>query len=225
MQKTIVISLGGSLIVPHGIDIDFLKKFKAIIEKFIKENYKFVIYCGGGRLARDVQQAASKVTRLTSNDLDWLGIQATKLNAELIKKILKNNAEDFIVDNPNDKIIFKKNVLIAAGWVPGWSTDNDAVLLAKNLGIREIINMSNVAFIYDKDPRNTKDAKKIKKISWNDFTKLTSNKWKSGMNTPFDPVASRQAQKLGMRVCVIGKDLKNLENLLKGRKFRGTIIQ
>ena len=39
-KKIIVLSLGGSLIIPDKIDIEFLKKFKKIILKKEK-NYKF----------------------------------------------------------------------------------------------------------------------------------------------------------------------------------------
>ena len=225
MQKTIVLSLGGSLIVPDKIDINFLKDFKKIIEKHIKNGYKFVIYCGGGKLARDIQQAASRTTKLGNEDLDWLGIYATRLNGLLMRYIFGNDAQDPIIVNPNDKINFKKNIAIAAGWKPGRSTDYDAVLVAKNLSIREIVNMSNIDYVYDKDPKKHRDAKKIEKISWKGYNKIISQKWKPGMNVPFDPVAAKEAQKSKLRVCIIGKDLKNFGNLLEGEKFRGTTIE
>ena len=85
--------------------------------------------------------------------------------------------------------------------------------------------MSNVDYVYDKDPRKYKDSKKIEKINWQNFSKLITNKWKAGMNVPFDPVAAKEAKNLKIRVKIIGKDLKNLENLLNGKKFRGTIIE
>ena len=225
MPKIIVLSLGGSLIVPDKIDFDFLKNFKKTIEKYIKKRYKFVIYCGGGKLARNLQQAASKTKNLSNKDLDWIGIHATKINAKLVKSLFKNNAENFIVENPNKRINFKKSVLIAAGWLPGWSTDYDAVLLAKNLDVKEIVNMSNVDYVYDKDPNKNKNAKKIEKINWQNYSKLVSNKWKAGMNVPFDPVAAREAKKSKMKVYIIGRDLRNLENLLDGKKFKGTVIE
>ena len=225
MPKTIVLSLGGSLIVPDNIDVNFLQNFKNTIERYIKKGYKFVIYCGGGKLARNIQQSASKISKLSSEDLDWLGIYATRLNAFLMKTIFKNEAEGFIFENPNNRIDFKKNILVAAGWLPGWSTDYDAVLLAKNLDIKEIINMSNVDYVYDKDPKKFKDAKRIKKISWQNYSKLISKKWTAGMNVPFDPVAAKEAQKSNIKVYIIGSDLKNLENLLDGKKFKSTIIE
>ena len=224
MPRTVVLSLGGSLIYPDGIDVDFLKNFRKTVEKYIKKGFRFVIYCGGGRLARNIQSAASKIAELSDKELDWLGIHATKLNAQLIRAIFKDWAEDSIVDNPTLKIRFKKNILVAGGWLPGCSTDYDAVLMAKNLRIKEIINISNVEYVYDKDPKKHVNAKKMEKMSWVEFGKLVGTKWKAGMNAPFDPIASIEARKLNMKAYIIGKDLTNLENLLDGKKFRGTVI-
>lgn len=224
MHKTVIISLGGSLICPHDFDFDFLKKFKLVIEKYTKKNYRFVVICGGGKLARNFQQIASKSSKLSNKELDWLGIHATKINAHIAKSMFGKKAEDFIVSDPTKKIRFKKSILVAAGWLPGWSTDYDAVLLAKNLGIKEIVNMSNVNYLYDKDPKNHKDAKKIEKASWQQYSKMISRKWKAGMNVPFDPIAAREAQKSGIKVFIIGPDLRNLENLLGGKGFKGTIL-
>ena len=52
MKEIIVISLGGSLIVPKHIDTLWINKFKEKITKLTKK-YKFVIVCGGGFVARE----------------------------------------------------------------------------------------------------------------------------------------------------------------------------
>lgn len=225
MSKTIVISLGGSLIVPDNIDIQFLREFKIIIEKFLKKRFRFVIICGGGKLARNLQQAASKIANAKNEDLDWLGIYATRSNAVLVRGIFNEYANESIISNPNEKISSNKSIIVASGWKPGFSTDYDAVLLAKNLGINEVVNMSNVDYVYDKDPKKYKNAKKIERIKWDKFRKLISSKWKAGMNVPFDPVAAKEAQKSKIKVKIIGSGLKNLENLLSGKKFKGTVIE
>jgi len=225
MEKTIVMSLGGSVIVPDRIDIKFLKNFIKIINKLIKKNYRFVIFCGGGKIARNYQKIGSKIAKLNNEDLDWLGIHATRLNANLLKILFKNRSENIIVKNPNKKIKFNKKILIAAGWKPGWSTDYDAVLLAKNLKIKTILNMSNIDYVYDKDPKKNKNAKKIINICWKHYRKIVGNRWKAGLNKPFDPVAAKEAEKSGLKVVIIGKNLKNFENLLNNKKFEGTIIE
>jgi uridylate kinase len=42
-EKTVIISLGGSLIVPEEIDWEFVKKFKALIEEQIANGFKLIL--------------------------------------------------------------------------------------------------------------------------------------------------------------------------------------
>jgi uridylate kinase len=225
MNKIFVISLGGSLLVPGEIDINFLRKFKSIIEREIKVGEKFIIIVGGGKTARNYQNAAKSLTKVSNEDLDWLGIHATRINAHLLLTIFRKYAYYRIIKNPKEKVKFKEKILIAAGWKPGFSTDHDAVLLAKTYDSDTIINLTNVDYVYDKDPNKFKDAKPFKEISWKDYLKLIDQKWIPGMSAPFDPVASKLAQKFRIKVIIInGRRIKNLKNYLENKKFTGTII-
>ncbi|MFA5133919.1 MAG: UMP kinase [Patescibacteria group bacterium] len=223
-EKITVISLGGSLIVPKdGIDVKFLQNFKKFIEA---SEGRFILVCGGGVTARDYIKAAGKILKLTSDDLDWLGIEATKLNAQLVMTILKKVAHPEIASNPTKKLNFREKVLIGAGWKPGWSTDYDAVLLAKTYGAKQVINLTNIDYLHDKNPTIYKDAKKIKEIDWAGFRKIVGNKWVSGANLPFDPIASREAQKLGLELILAnGKKINNLKKIILGEKFIGSIVK
>lgn len=227
-KKTIIISLGGSLIVPEEIDWKFVKNFKKVIEKYIRKKYKFIIITGGGKTARKYIEAASKADRITDEDKDWLGIHATRMNAHFIRTIFRKHSHPRINKNPHDLedfYNFKESILVAAGWRPGFSTDYDAVILAKYLGIKNIVNLSNIDYVYEKDPRRFPDAKKIRHLSWKDFRKMVGDKWDPGMNTPFDPIASKLAQEENIEVVIMnGRNLKNLENYLEEKGFRGTTI-
>ncbi len=222
MEEELVISVSGSLIVPKSIDTDFLLEFKKII---LNQNKRFIIICGGGRTARSYQEAARKISSSSKYDLDWLGIYGTKLNAYLLKIIFGENTYRKIITNPNEKVNFNEKILIASGWKPGFSTDYDAVLLAKNLGVKKLINLTNIDYVYTRDPKFS-DAKPIKEISWKEFRNLLPEKWDPGLNTPFDPVAAKEAEKLGLEVVVMdGKNLKNFKNYLEGKEFIGTKIK
>jgi uridylate kinase len=231
MKNLTVISLGGSLIVPGEIDWKFLKKFRALIVKEMKKGNKFIIITGGGNTAREYQVAASKAAKLTNDDRDWIGIHTTRLNAQLIKTIFRQYAHPRINKNPRTKANIKNHfakgekIMVAAGWRPGWSTDYVATILAQRLNAKRLINLSNIKYVYDKDPNKHKDAKKIEEIKWKDFRKIVGNKWDPGLNMPFDPVASKLAQEIGLRVVIAkGGDIKNLEKILSGEEFKGTVI-
>ncbi len=225
MAKTIVISLGGSIIIPDKIDVEFLKGFKKLIINFVEKGNKVIIVCGGGKTARLYQNAASKISGLRIDDVDWMGIHATRLNAQLVKTLFLGDVHEFVIHDPNDKIEFKEHVLIAAGWKPGWSTDYDAVLLAKNFDVKTVINMSDISYVYDKEPKNNHDARPIKEMSWKELRKLVGNKWDPGLNVPFDPIAAKEGERLGLKVVILkGTDLNNLKKFLDGKEFNGTVI-
>ena len=226
MGEIIIISLGGSIIVPGEIDVRFLKGFRQLILRHVKKGKRFIIISGGGKTCRKYQKAASGVVKLDRDDLDWLGIHATRLNAHLLRTIFSSHARKAIVKNPTKKIDFKEKILIAAGWEPGWSTDYDAVLLAKQFGVKTLINLSDIDYVYNKDPKYHRGAKLMKSVGWKEFRKIVGDKWDPGLNKPFDPVATKEAQKLGMRVVIMkGNDLKNIDAFLHEKKFKGTVIE
>ncbi|MDD3006279.1 MAG: UMP kinase [Candidatus Pacebacteria bacterium] len=224
--NTYILSLGGSLIVPDEVDYKFLKGFVELITKRTEQGDKFVIVCGGGGVNRKYNQAAQKVRPMSNTELDWLGIHATRYNAQLVRLLFGKIAYEEVVVNPYEKAVTRKPVIIGAGYEPGWSSDYDAVYLADTYKIKNIANLSNIDYAYDKDPRKFKDAQKIKDISWKDFRKIVGDKWEPRMSKPFDPIASREAEKLGLQVVIMnGKKLKNLEKYLNGEKFQGTVIK
>lgn len=225
MKNTIIISLGGSVIVPDNINAEFLKEFKKTILKKIKQENRFFIITGGGKTARRYQAVADEIAGLTRDDLDWLGIHSTVLNSHLLRTIFRSVAYKKIINDPHDmKKNFKEKVIIASGWTPGWSTDYIATRIAQYYKIRRIINISNIDYVYTKDPNKHKDALPIKKISWTDFRKIVGNKWDPGLNAPFDPVASKLAQEIGIEVDIINSNIKNLDKCLDNVKFIGTKI-
>jgi len=225
-RPPIIVSLGGSLIVPKtGIDIAFLKQFKSLISRRITKGDRFVIICGGGSTARQYQLAAGAVGRLTHEDIDWLGIHATRLNGHLMRAIFHRQSHPTIVKNPNAPPRFREPILIAAGWKPGWSTDYDAVLLASGLSATTVINLSDVDYVYSADPQKDRNAKPVRRIDWKAFRKLVGNKWDPGLNAPFDPVASELAARIGLTVKMIrGRSVKDVERAIAGEPFKGTMI-
>ena len=227
----VVMSLGGSLIVPReGIDTEFLSKLNEFIRTELAENVnrQFFLVAGGGATARNYIETGQKVIghKLSRDDLDWLGIHASRLNAHLVRTIFRDIAHPYIIKHY--EIIRKvlEPIVVAAAWKPGWSTDYDAVLLCEDYGVKTVLNLSNVDRVYDKDPKKFPDAKPLNNISWKDFRKMVGDKWIPGMNSPFDPIASKKAHELGVKVVVLnGNNFENLQNYFDGKSFVGTTIE
>ena len=100
-----------------------------------------------------------------------------------------------------------------------------AVRLAESLGAMTVINLSNIRQIYTADPKTNADATPLTELSWDEFFGIAGGDWIPGKTTPFDPVASRRAAELSMKVIVAdGRDLDNLDAILEGADFLGTTI-
>jgi uridylate kinase len=227
MAEITVISLGGSVVAPAtGPDVDYLKKLVALLRRAAKGGRRMVLVIGGGAAARQYIGAARSVeSRTTLAELDRLGIAATRLNAELVRVALGPLAEPAVVADPTVVSRLKRPILVAGGWKPGRSTDAVAVELACRLGTKTVINLSNIAWVYDADPRQNPQAKPIPRLTWSEFRRRFGGPWRPGKNAPFDPVAARAAAKGDLRVIVAdGRDLKNLVRLLDGKEGEGTVI-
>ena len=227
----VIISVGGSLIVQNGgINTEFLKKLNTFVREQLakNKNRQFFLVTGGGTIARQYRDAGEEVIgrKITRDDKDWLGIHATKMNAHLVRTIFRDIAHPFVLKHYEIIRKVEEPVVVASGWKPGWSTDYCAVMVCEDYGIKEMINLSNISQVFDKDPKQFPDAKPLKKISWEDFRKLVGDEWIPGMNSPFDPVAARKAHELGVKVIVLdGNDFENIEKYFRGEDFVGTVIE
>lgn len=223
-RNTIIISLGGSLVAPGEIDLGFLKNFKHSLQRYLKDK-RFLILVGGGKIARNYQKALLAFGA-KEKDRDWIGINVSRMNAEVVKQVFLGYSYPKIITDPNKKVKTTKDIIIGGGYKPGWSTDYVSVLIAKNYKINTIINLTNIDYVYDKNPNEFPDAKPLKKVDWKSFGCIVGSKWSPGLSVPFDPRASKLAKKLKLKVAMInGKYLDRLEDFLNNKPFVGTIIQ
>lgn len=225
MKKRVIISLGGSIMIPEEIDKDYLKKFVSFILEYVSQGFSFVIITGGGKICRKYQAVAKELASVTDEQNDYLGIEVTRLNAKLLQLLFKEYAFEKIITNPTEAISSDKPIYIGAGYKPGCSTDTDAALMAQNIGTDIIINLSNTSYIYDKDPRKHEEAKPFKRLTWQELEDIVGDDWAPGLNMPFDPIATKLAKKQGLKVYYInGHDFESLGNVLREKDFNGTLI-
>ncbi|PIS04626.1 MAG: UMP kinase [Candidatus Buchananbacteria bacterium CG10_big_fil_rev_8_21_14_0_10_42_9] len=227
MAKTFVFSIGGSLVAPSEINTKLIKEYKKLFLNFVKKGNRVILIVGGGDTARRYQAAAKLVDRKIANtDLDWVGIVATRLNAELIRAIFGGLAYSKVLGDPAKKIKTKKKIIIGAGYEPGWSSDLDAILAARANGADTVINLTNVDYVYDKNPFKYKSAKSYQRLGWREFRKIVGFKWVPGAHVPFDPVAAKKGEQYKLKLVVMnGNKISNLKKFLASQSFKGTIIK
>ena len=225
-KKSLVISLGGSLIVPDEINVDFLKDFVSLVNDYTKKGFNFLIITGGGKICRKYNDSLRQITNPSNDNLDWLGIASTRLNAELVRICFGDQSYEKVILNPEFIPQTDKPIIVGGGWKPGNSSDLAAVYGAKSVGAKKIINLSNIDCVYDKDPKVNSDVKPIYKMMWQEFEKLFPESWNPGINIPFDTVAAAEAKSLGHEIIIMnGNNIENLKNYLDGKEFIGTVIK
>ena len=225
LKKPVVIALGGSIIFPDKIDITFLKKFKKFLAPFLRRGMKFVLVIGGGKLARQFQDAAHAVAPMADEDKDWIGIHATRLNGHLIRTIFRAVADPVMIDTRHKMSRLTHPLTVAAGWRPGWSTDYVAAALAHDFGAGEYIVAGKPAFVYDKNPDEYPNARPYRALSWKRYRAMVPAKWVPGAHAPVDPVAAKFSDEHRLNAVIVdGRELENLKRFLEGKEFDGTVI-
>jgi len=256
MKKVIVISLGGSLIIPDKIDVKFLKEFKKVIKKNTKK-YKFVIVCGGGNIARKYISAL-KTEKINEKFQSFSGISATRMNARFMNYFFNQDSKKGIpMKMKQVKKYLKKQDIVFCGaleYHPNQTSDSTSAKIAENLKTI-FINLTNVQGLYDKDPKELcksrlpseaikevdkqcrkgrlsegnhgcpRNAKFIPKISWKEFYKISKKiKFQPGQHFVLDKTAAKIILENKIKTYILGKDLRNLDNVLNNKEFKGTKI-
>ncbi len=210
-KETIVMSVGGSLIVPEEIDTAFLTNLKQLLEAESQNNRRFIIITGGGRTSRRYAAAAEVFSHISQTEVDEIGIEACQLNAALMKLILK----DIDVQINPDRDLY----------APGSSSDRAAVRTAVRHSAHKVINLSNISHVYTADPRTDPSAQKIEDITWSEFRTIIPAEFTPNLSSPFDPEAAKEAEEHAIEVATIsGENLEELKKYLNGDSFIGTKI-
>jgi len=226
-KKVIVVSLGGSLIIPNNVDSKFLKEFKKTILKNTRK-YKFIIICGGGSIARKYIYAL-RDNKINEKLQSLAGISATRMNARFMNYFFNNEPKQGIPHSMKDvKQQIKKQDIIFCGaleYKPNQTSDSTSAEIAK-IFKTDFMNLTNVAGLYNKNPKKFKNAKFIPKISWKEFDKMANkSKFQPGQHFVLDQTASKTIMKNKIPTYILGKSMKQLNNLLNNKKFKGTIIK
>ena len=226
-KKIIVLSLGGSLIIPDKVNYVYLKNFRKVILAN-KNKYKFVIVCGGGSLARKYISVL-RTEKKNHEFQSYAGIAATRTNARFMSYFFGIDPHKGIPHKMKQiKSYLKKQDIIFCGaleYKPDQTSDSTTAEIARNLK-SNFINLTNIKGLYTDNPLTNKKAKFISNISWKDFEKMANkSKFQPGQHFVLDQSAAKIIKENKITTYIIGKDTKQLDNLLKEKNFIGTTIK
>ncbi|MSS74986.1 hypothetical protein EXS73_02120 [Candidatus Pacearchaeota archaeon] len=226
MKKKLVISVGGSLIIPQEIDYRFLHELKKTLNQHTR-TYQFIIVCGGGYLARTAITALKKEKR-SIYEQARAGIRATRVNALFLMQWFGKQTNDTLLLNMKHvyTALRKNNPVIcgALRWAPHATTDTTAAKLATLLKC-PLINLSDTTGLYTADPRTHTNAKLIQIISWKAFEKKAhALSFHPGQHFILDQQASTIIRKNHTLTYLLSGNMSNFSAFLAGKKWKGTTI-
>jgi len=223
-METIVLSIGGSVILSEDADASFLKKLVDLLKKLSKK-YKIYIIVGGGKVARSYIELGRKLN-LDEETLDEMGIEITRVNAKLLTNIIGISNKEIPFTTENAKKI-NKPITIMGGTTPGHSTDMVGAELAEKVKADGFIIATNVDGIYNKDPNKYSDAKQLREISIEKLLDEYGTEWNlAGKNIAIDGPALKIIHRAKIPTFVVnGRRLDQLEKAITNRSFDGTKIK
>ena len=225
MEKTIVISLGGSLVSTDSLNIKYIQEFSSVLSGS-PQNLKFGIVVGGGMLARTYIRAL-RDAGVNDNILDEIGINATRMNALALSSFL-DDSNSKIPTTVNEAAELSRiyRFTVMGGTEPGHTTDTVAMLLAERIGANVMINATSVDGVYTADPRKDSSARKLENLDYDSAIRIAiSESVGAGPNVFMDLTALNIAKRSRIKVHVVdGRNTGLIRNIINGTGNGGSII-
>ncbi|MCL2296139.1 MAG: UMP kinase [Methanomassiliicoccaceae archaeon] len=224
-KEKVVVSIGGSILIPGKDDSEYIKKLAKMIKEASK-TVQIVIVCGGGKIARYYANTGSDLGG-TTYQLDMLGIGATRLNAQLLAISLGDLSSTDIPVTAEDASSrsTQDNVVIMGGTVPGHTTDAVATMIAREMRADRVVNATSVEAVYSDDPLKNPDVKRFSKLTIDELKELVYKEHGAGRSSVFDPLGVKIAKDEKIDILIVdGRNLDELRNAVLGKEIRGTYV-
>ncbi|HEY3419315.1 MAG TPA: UMP kinase [Methanomassiliicoccales archaeon] len=225
-MDTVVVSLGGSVLIPDEEDADHLSNLSSLLKDMSSE-YRLFLVCGGGKVARYYITTGRDIGA-SEKELDELGIMTTRINAKLVSLSLGEQAIDTVPVTIKDaeKASEKGKIVVMGGTVPGHTTDAVSAMLAERVGAARIVNGTSVDAAFTADPKKVKDAKRLHTITHAELNQLVSHGMhRAGPSHVFDPLGASIAARKNIPIYIInGRNMDEMRAAVQGKKIKGTLV-
>ena len=224
-MKTIVVSLGGSIVVP-SLDSHHIQEYAAVLRE-LASRYRVLVVVGGGGEARRYITVARDLG-IDDATADDIGILVTRLNAALITGALGDAAYPRVAETYQDAREYAEagKIVVIGGLIAGQTTDAVAAVLAEYTHAAALFNVTSVDGIYSADPRKDPRAVRHEHLTPAQLmTVVQKNQLVAGSNTVFDIVAAKVVERSGVPLFVLdGKDPRTLRDAILDGRFIGTVV-
>lgn len=170
----------------YGIDPDVVAEMAEQLKEILSCKVEIGVVVGGGNIFR--ARTGTKHGGIERTTADYMGMLASVLNALALQDALEKVgvqtrvlsaiamhevAEPYIRRRAVRHLEKGRIVIFAAGTGnPYFTTDTAAALRAAEIGAQAIIKATNVAGVYDRDPKLHADAKLLTKLTYMDALKM-----------------------------------------------------
>lgn len=170
----------------YGIDPDVVAEMAEQLKEIHACGVEIGVVVGGGNIFR--ARTGTKHGGIERTTADYMGMMASVLNAlalqDAMEKVgiqtrvlsaieMREVAEPYIRRRAVRHLEKGRIVVFAAGTGnPYFTTDTAAALRAAEIGAQAIVKATNVAGVYDRDPRKHSDAKLLTRLTYMDALKM-----------------------------------------------------
>lgn len=225
-MDTVVISIGGSILIQEKDDIAFFKKLASTLSEKSKEHKLFVV-TGGGKVAREYIHIGRELGA-SETYLDEIGIDITRLNARLLITALGDIAYHIPARIIEDALQGGKThqIVVMGGLHPGFTTDAVSAMMAERGNATRLVNATSVPGVFTADPKKDPNAKMIKKMTYDELIDIVDKGERgAGPHIVFDPLAARIIKRSHIKTIVCdGRNLQALMRAIDGDETAGTTI-
>jgi uridylate kinase len=224
-MKKVVISLGGSILVP-SLEKNRILKYVPVLREIASHHQLFVVVGGGGEARRYID--AARTLGIDDGTADEIGILITRLNATMLVAAMGDDAYPRVAESHAEakKFAEHRKCVVMGGITPGQTTDAVAAVLAERVRASVFINVTSVDGIYSADPKKDKKAVRYDRLTPRQLIEIVGKAHLvAGLNTVLDIIAARVVERSRIPLVVLdGTDPENLRSAVFFGRYTGTVV-